>query len=244
MKTRCSPIHAFAGSELMVVLAIVAILAGLMLPALGVARRSAQRTKCANNLHQLAWIIRMYADDMGDVGPAKLTEHKSLDGWMAYKQLLNAYRGQAGGGTFFACPSDKYHYGFTAASSNAYQYIGQAIHLQSWSDYSSYAFNGGNTRTNTESGIPYPGIAGKKLTAIHNPSATILVAEVPAYYCYSWHDPQNARTAHYFNRALNEAAFVDGSVRYLPFFYDSQRRPAEAWQYDPPAEFEYKWSAE
>src|SRR5882762_4855212 len=93
----------------------------------------------------------------------------------------------------FACPADTYYYDFTQSSTNAYAYVAQGVYRQSWSDYSSYAFNGGNTRTNPITGATYPGIAGRKLSSIKNPSRTILVAEMPAFYCFSWHEPQKPK---------------------------------------------------
>ncbi len=53
----------FTEIELLVALAIIAILAALILPALGRARESARRAACANNLKQFAQVLRMYADE-------------------------------------------------------------------------------------------------------------------------------------------------------------------------------------
>lgn len=49
--------------ELLTVLAVVAALAGLMLPALGKAREKARQTICVNNLHQLGLAVQLYLDD-------------------------------------------------------------------------------------------------------------------------------------------------------------------------------------
>lgn len=49
--------------ELLVVIAIVALLIALLLPALGAARESARRVKCASNLRQYAVTITLYAQD-------------------------------------------------------------------------------------------------------------------------------------------------------------------------------------
>jgi prepilin-type N-terminal cleavage/methylation domain-containing protein len=240
--------NGFTLIELLVVIAAGGILAALLLPAMSKAKASARRTTCLNHLRQIALGVRMYADDMEEFGPAKLSDKKSLDGWTAYKQLIKSYVGQNSTSSpddrLFACPSDIYHYDFNAASPTAYAYISKPVHQQPWSDYSSYGFNGGNTRTNPETGAPFPGIAGRKLSSLRSPSRTILLAEMPAFYCFSWHEPQNPKLPHYFNDARNFAAFVDGHVTYLKIYYEPNQGQREAWQYDPPAGYDYKWSGD
>lgn len=49
--------------ELLVVIAMVAILAALLLPALARAKTAAYRVRCVSNLHQLALAARLYWDD-------------------------------------------------------------------------------------------------------------------------------------------------------------------------------------
>src|SRR5689334_7480031 len=49
--------------EMLVVIALMAILAGLVLPALGRSKASAQRIKCVSNLRQLGLATQLYWDD-------------------------------------------------------------------------------------------------------------------------------------------------------------------------------------
>ena len=55
--------------ELLIVIAIIAILASMLLPALSRARSKAHETGCRNNLKQVGTTISMYADSNHDVLP-------------------------------------------------------------------------------------------------------------------------------------------------------------------------------
>jgi len=52
--------------ELLVVISVIAILAGMLLPALGQAKGVAKRAQCMNNLKTVGMVTRLYQDDNAD----------------------------------------------------------------------------------------------------------------------------------------------------------------------------------
>jgi prepilin-type N-terminal cleavage/methylation domain-containing protein len=59
--------------ELLVVISIIAILAGLLLPALSQAMNRAKRIKCMNNMRQVTLGARIWATDNGGLAPWAVT---------------------------------------------------------------------------------------------------------------------------------------------------------------------------
>ena len=58
--------------ELLIVIAIIAILAAMLLPALGKARAAGMRTRCAGNFKQINTAVSLYAADFQDMWPINL----------------------------------------------------------------------------------------------------------------------------------------------------------------------------
>lgn len=81
--TRARRDHAFTLIELLVVVAVVSVLMGLLLPALGRARRAAFAAECASNIRQLQLANDLYATDHDDrfMPGAAAIESTNLHRW-------------------------------------------------------------------------------------------------------------------------------------------------------------------
>jgi prepilin-type N-terminal cleavage/methylation domain-containing protein len=91
--------------EMLVVIAIVAILAGIILAAMGQAREAARQTDCASNLRQIGQALHMYASDWDDYSPPFSTRDLAGGTDRLFVAALGSYA--KGSGLWF-CPSDRY----------------------------------------------------------------------------------------------------------------------------------------
>jgi len=113
---------AFTLMELLVVIALIAVLASLLFPAMAKARERARSVQCIGNLRQWGIAYRMYADDNNDYLPRRGQGVQTLalitrpDDWFnalplyfgqpAFKELVaNNRRPAAHEQSVFVCPS-------------------------------------------------------------------------------------------------------------------------------------------
>lgn len=202
----------------------------------------------------------MYSADSSDLTPAaRPGDMTNMPPWIAYKELVKNYVGLRGASSpqdrIFACPADTFYYDWQRGR------VSQSHHDQAIFDFSSYTFNGMNLAAFPTDSAPapgfqkinLPGIGGRQLDSIKHPARTVMVAESPAFYPYSWHEPRPAqpggvqpRGIALFNNAKNMVGFVDGHVAYIRIYWGNIKTNGGfmACFYDPPANYDYQWSGD
>jgi prepilin-type N-terminal cleavage/methylation domain-containing protein len=102
--------NGFTLVELLVVIAVIATLAALRLPALSRAKERARRIQCLNNVRQIGVALRLYADDNRDLLPDCTTNNPTFYGtWWPWDLNTNLVHQLEGGGakrSLLYCPSN------------------------------------------------------------------------------------------------------------------------------------------
>jgi hypothetical protein len=152
----------------------------------------------------------------------------------AYKGLMKAYVGleapSSPNDRLFKCPSDEF-----SVDALTNERISGSLHESAAWDFSSYGFNGLNRMSPA-----FPGVAGKKLSAIHDPAKVVLLAEVSAFFGFSWHDPANPPIV---QDARSVISFADGHTDYVRIYWNGFLGKTDSPMfYNPTNEYDYKWS--
>ncbi len=223
------PRVAFTLVELLVVIAVIAILAGMLLPALSKAKARAGQTQCLSNLHQVNLAMLLYCGDNHDTTPAANSEPNAPDGiWWFYKELVKSYAGinrpSSSNDVVFACPKDR---GWAPNPSYLKPFWQTAS-----TDYGSFIFNGVNNQPSDQHGN---NVLHLKLTSVVHPSRTWLIGEWSFSWAYSWHQSLTGNANIPYNNCVNNLSFVDGHASTLKTYYDPASGVYPGGYYTSPA---------
>lgn len=245
-RTQCRP--GFTLVELLVVLAVIAILAAMLLPALSRGKTRAQAAACANNLRQLGLAFHLYLPDNGDVFPTS-SPHSGLgaqpEDWVWWQveavapgrfsmrdpkrgsviQHLGPYQPR-----LLRCPADR------AADSREALWLSDPGTEQYFYSYSLNAHR--DTGMASFISKDRSSILLNKQHAIRNPSAKIMLAEEkgapddgPGAAVIDdgrWLPPGYPLTSRHAKRA--NVTMADGHAATVPFDYADLNHPE---RYDP-----------
>lgn len=208
----------FSFVELLVVIAVIAILAGMLLPALNAAKSKAQSITCINNLGQVMKAQMNYASDYGDCMVSHLIFGST---WVPYSVVLGKYvpvdppldRTVYLSPKLLQCPSNPENR--PPASSWGWNDVYGFLYV-SWTGRREYdAF-----RLRNDGGIFYP------VHRISAPSKTVMAADTATKSGRGFHGffpeetvdaaQQGAIYMQHSNRA--NSAFADGHVSAMSWF--------------------------
>ncbi len=217
---------AWTRTDVLVLLAVVALLAtAIVIPVVNAGRRARQE-RCAANLQQVSRALLAFAEDHAGRLP-DIDRAYTGDVWWWYKERVRSYVATTGStasaSAVFACPNDR---GYTESRPFC-----RTARFAS----NSYTFNG----------VTLPGIpnaAGARVTSVVQPVRTLLVMEWCAHAPLSWHRSRTGkRNLPFYNNAESVVGYVDGHVSLTRFYYDGYNA---AYTQDPVAGYDYKFSAD
>lgn len=220
----------FSGTDLLVVLAVVSVLAAVALPMVARARSQSRLAQCIANLQQVNRAVLLYAEDHKDTLPF-LESSPAPGPWWYYKEQVKSYLNLSGppspGEKVFGCPSDR---GYSEGGETLIPFRTSRKH-----NFTSYNLNSVN--------LPgVPNIAGWQVSAVKEPSRTLLTMEWTAHAPLSWHRSRTGKAnAPFYSDAESVVGFVDGHVKLIPIYYDGMNA---AYTREPISGYEYKYGGD
>lgn len=105
MNSKCNKRSAFSLTEILVVIGIIVVIAGLIMPVFLSTRKSAKRVSCISNLHQFGLAAKLYESDFDD----KLPHENPAKWYIAHLKIhLDPMRAYVSDPRIYQCPDNQY----------------------------------------------------------------------------------------------------------------------------------------
>jgi prepilin-type N-terminal cleavage/methylation domain-containing protein/prepilin-type processing-associated H-X9-DG protein len=163
--------HGFTLIELMIVIAIIAILAAILFPVFNNARKKSLQTQCISNLRQLTTAIKMYATDNDDQFPFALYGDAQRSAWGDV-----IFQGYVTNDQIYDCPAGSLHMDRLTGVN-----VAQSRFIRAYEGYAgvgySYGLNAMPPNISLTPPITKGGPAGLRQGQVEDASSTILVGD-------------------------------------------------------------------
>jgi type II secretory pathway pseudopilin PulG len=227
---------AFTLVELVVTVAVVAILVALLLPAVARSKAKAKETLCTSNLRQIYSGLHLYLPDNGGRFPAGFLWPGPIAQVWNSKEFIGGRDGRdtnappgrlrplfpyLGPSAVFRCPADV---GYDEVTKGGFLLKSSQFDIVGLS----YFYNAGELRDGAPQSTD--GLGGKPLEWVKQPARYALVYEPPAQphgeldqpdsYCIYWHRARKPGSAHGYpdderGPRVSPILFVDGHILFI-----------------------------
>jgi prepilin-type N-terminal cleavage/methylation domain-containing protein/prepilin-type processing-associated H-X9-DG protein len=209
-----NPPGAFTLIELLVVISIIAVLVGILLPALSSARGSAMVSVCASNQRQISVLWQLYLNDSDETFPVMPNGFNitwryggNLEWWVPNPQPrpLTQYTDNP---EMFRCPADRP----IRILTGGYVTVGTSGTIYDTYDFTGNSYLGNHVLLQSAVADPDKFWTGIRVPDIEVSTSRLILAGDPQWY-YATNDPRYEADFHDRGNKIN-LTFVDGHVSF------------------------------
>jgi len=217
--------------ELLVVISIIALLVGLLLPALASARSSAKVAVCASNQRQISMLWAMYTNDSDETFPVKPNGAQltwkyggELEWWVPNppERPLTQYTDST---EMFRCPADRP----IRRLAGGYVTQGASGKIYNTFEYTGNSYLGNHVLLQTAVLNDDKIWSGIRIPDIEVSTSELILAGDPQWY-YATNDPRYEADFHDRQSKIN-LTFVDGHVSFRQVEEDSPDLEGVRWRF-------------